>query len=148
MVARKPDKLASEQKREALAYLMFLKCKWGRKTKGHGCADARKQRDYTAKEDAASPTVATEAVFLTAVIDAMENCEVAGFDVPGAFMQAGLDELVHMRFTGKMVKLFLEIDKEMYKSCMTQEAISQVALALPTKLSMAHKWQWHGMLMA
>ena len=54
-------------------------------------------------------------------------------------MQAGLDELVHMRFTGKMVKLFLEIDKEMYKSCMTQEAISQVALALPTKLSMAHK---------
>ena len=35
--------------------------------KGRGCADGRKQGAYTAKEDAASPTVATEAVFLTSM---------------------------------------------------------------------------------
>ena len=49
------------------------------------------------------PTVATAAVFLTSIIDAMENQEVVVFDVPGAFMQANTDELVHVRFTGKMV---------------------------------------------
>ena len=70
-----------------------------------------------AKEDAASPTVATEAVFLTSVIDALENREVAVFDVPGAFVQADMDELVHVRFIGKMVDLLMEIDEAMYKPC-------------------------------
>jgi hypothetical protein len=65
--------LTPEQKREALAYLMFLKRKRCGKIKGRGCADGRKQRAYTAREDAASPTVATESVFLTAVIDALEG---------------------------------------------------------------------------
>ena len=110
-----------EQKKEALAYLMFLKRKRGGKIKGRGCADGWKQRAYTAKEDATSPTVATEAVFLTSVIDALENREVAVFDVPGAFMQADMDELVHVWFTGKMVDLLLEIDEAMYKPCVTDE---------------------------
>jgi len=93
MQVRNPSKLTPEQKKEALAYLMFLKRKRGGKIKGRGCTDGRKQRAYTAKEDAASPTMATEAVFLTAIIDAMEGQEVAVFDVPGAFMQADMDEL-------------------------------------------------------
>lgn len=121
MQVKGPSELTPEQKREALAYLMFLKRKRGGKIKGRGCADGRKQRAYTAKEDAASPTVATEAVFLTAVIDAMEGREVAVFDVPGAFMQADMDELVHMRFTGKMVELLLEIDRGMYEPCIVVE---------------------------
>ena len=47
-----------------------------------------------------APTVSTEVVFLTAVINTLENWDVAALDVPGAFMQADIDELVHMRFTG------------------------------------------------
>ena len=66
------------------------------KIKGWGCADGRKQRAYTAKEDAASPTVATEAIFLTAVINTIKGQEVAVFDVPRAFMQVDMDELVHI----------------------------------------------------
>ena len=72
-------------------------------------------------DDAASPTVATVVIFLTSVIDAMENWEVSVFDVPGAFMQTDMDELVHVRFTDKMVELFLEIDEAMYKRCITLE---------------------------
>jgi len=79
-----------------------------------------------AKEDAALPTVATEAVFLTAVIDALKEREVAVFDVPGAFMQADMDELVHVQFTGKMVELILEIDWKMYKPCVTMECGEKV----------------------
>ena len=52
---------------------MFLKWKQCGKIKGRGCADSRKQHVYTAHEDAASPTVATDSVFLTAVIDALEG---------------------------------------------------------------------------
>jgi hypothetical protein len=73
MVARKPDELTASQREEALAYLMFLKCKRCGKVKGRGCADGRKQQSYTSKYDATSPTVATEAMFLSALIDAMEN---------------------------------------------------------------------------
>ena len=48
------------------------------------------------------------------------------FDVPGAFMQTNMDELVHIRFTGKMVELLLEIDEEMYKPCVTLESGERV----------------------
>ena len=121
MTAKKPTELTPAQKREALAYLMFLKRKRCGKVKGRGCADGRKQRLYTAKEDASSPTVSTEAVFITAVIDALEGRDVAVVDVPGAFMQADMDEEVYVRFTGKMVELLLEIDRDMYQECVTME---------------------------
>jgi hypothetical protein len=38
-------------------------------------------------------------------------------DVLAAFMQADMDELVHVHFTGKMVDLLLEIDWDMYGPC-------------------------------
>ena len=107
--------LTQEQRKQALAYLMSLKRKRCGKIKGRGCADGRKQRAYITKEDSTAPMVSTEAVFLTAVIDAMEGRNVVVLDVPGAFMQAEIDELVHVRFTGAMVTLLLEIDHEMYK---------------------------------
>ena len=63
----------AEQKKQALAYLMFLKQKWCKKIKGHGCPDGRKQHACTAHEDVASLTVATESVFLTVVINDMKS---------------------------------------------------------------------------
>jgi hypothetical protein len=126
MAPKQGVELTPEQKREALAYLMFLKRKRCGKIKGRGCADGRKQRAYTAREDAASPTVATESIFLTAVIDALEGRDVAVIDVPGAFMQADMDELVHIRFTGKMVDLLLEIDPDMYGPCVVREGKEKV----------------------
>ena len=91
-------KHADVRTKERLAYLMFLKHKRCGKIKGRGCADGRKQRAYITKEESTAPTVSTEAVFLTAVIDAMEGRNVVVLDVPGAFMQAKIDELVHVRF--------------------------------------------------
>ena len=70
--------------------------------------------------------MANEAMFLTAVINALEGCKVAVFNVPGSFMQADMDELVHIRFTGKMVDLLLEIDREMYEPCVTTEGKQKV----------------------
>ena len=73
-----------------------------------------------------APTVSTEAVFLTAVIDALENRDVADLDVPGAFMQADINELMHVRFTGEMVNMLLQIDKEMYEDYVVMEKGEQV----------------------
>ena len=94
--------------------------------KGRGCADSRKQRAYIAKEEATAPTVSTEAVFLTAIIDALENREVAVLDVPGAFMQADIDKLVHVRFTGEMVNMLLHIDHDKYKDYVVTEREDKV----------------------
>ena len=47
----KPTKnLSHEQRMDALQYLMFLKQKRNGTIKGRGCADGRKQRQYTTKE--------------------------------------------------------------------------------------------------
>ncbi len=114
--------LTPEELKEALGYLMFLKRKRCGKVKGRGCADGRKQRPHIDRADAASPTVATESVFLTAVIDALENREVAIVDIPGMFMQVDLDdEMIHVRLTGKMVELLLEIERELYEPYLVRE---------------------------
>ena len=113
--------LTPEQQKKALAYLMFLKRKRCRKIKGRRCVGGRKQRAYIAKDESMAPMVSTEAVFLTAIIDALENRNIAVHDVPGAFMQAEIDELVHVRFTGEMVKMLLQIDHEMYKDYIVME---------------------------
>jgi hypothetical protein len=65
--------LTPEEKDQALAYLMFLKCKRCGKVKGRGCANGRKQQAYIDRADATSPTVMMKAVFLMALIDAFKN---------------------------------------------------------------------------
>ena len=102
--------LDGQQKRDALQYLMFLKQKRNGTIKGRGCADGRKQRKYTAKEEASSPTVAIESVMLSCVIDAKEKRDVGTVDLPGAFMQADMEDEVYMKLEGKMAELMVRID--------------------------------------
>ena len=77
---------------------MFLKEKWSGKIKGCGCTDGRKQRNLYSREESTSPTVSLESVFLTSVIDAKEGRDVVLADIPGAFMQAEQDDIVHVQF--------------------------------------------------
>ena len=108
------SKLSRDEKRAALQYLMFLKQKRCGKIKGRGCADGRKQREYINKEDASSPTVSIEAVMISCVIDALEKRDIATVDIPGAFMQADMDEMVHMRLEGAMAEMLVKLDPKMY----------------------------------
>jgi Reverse transcriptase (RNA-dependent DNA polymerase) len=126
------DSLSAQEKARALQYLMFLKEKRCGKIKGRGCADGRKQRVYTAKEEASSPTVAIESILLSAVIDAKEGRHVATADIPGAFMQADMDEVVHMRLEGTMVDLLLNVAPE-YAIFVTIENGKKVLYVLLTK---------------
>ena len=113
--------LTWNQVQEALGYLMFLKRKRCGKIKGRGCADGRKQRAYIDKPESASPTVATESVFITAVIDALERRVVAVADIPGAFMHSDMDPDIYMRLDGLMAELLLEVDYDTYAPFLTYE---------------------------
>jgi hypothetical protein len=110
MNGTKSHKLTNKQKRKALKYLMFLKEKRCGRIKGRGCADGRKQHLYKTKEETSSPTVSIEAVLFSCMIDAMEDCNVAMLDIPGAFMQAMIDEEVHIKLDGELIDLLCQVD--------------------------------------
>ena len=94
---------------------MFLQQKQTGVVKGRGCANGQKQRFYMDKDQVSAPTVATKSLFVTCLIDAMEKCDVATVDIPGAFMQANMDKEVHMKLEGKMINILHKIDLELYK---------------------------------
>ena len=94
---------------------MFLKKKRCGRIKGRGCADGRKQRAYTDKADASAPTVSIESVLLSSVIDAKEGRDIAIIDIPGAFMQADMEDMVHMKLEGKMAELLVRLDPKLYR---------------------------------
>ncbi len=83
--------LTKKERTKAISSLMFLKEKRDQSVKARMCADGRKQRGDWTKQETTSPTISTEAVFITAVIDAHEERDVACFDIPDAFLHADSD---------------------------------------------------------
>ena len=118
---RDATKLSPTQKTNALGYLMFLKQKRSGQIKGRGCTDGCKQRLHTPKDDASSPTVTTESVLLSCVIDAKEQRDVATVDIPGAFMQGDQDETVHMHLEGTLAELLTKCDPKLYRQYVVTE---------------------------
>ena len=112
---RSATNLSQSEKKAALQYLMFLKQKRSGKIKGRGCADGRKQREHTNKEDASSPTVAIESVLLSCTIDAKEGRDVATVNIPGAFMRADMDQVVHLKMQGQMAELLVKLNPKLYR---------------------------------
>jgi hypothetical protein len=90
------NNLTKDQKQATLWYLMFLSKKRCSRVKAQGCADGRKQRDTTSKEEASAPTVAIKSL------------------IPGAFMQANIDEVVHMKLEGEIAEMLVQMDPKMY----------------------------------
>ena len=118
---RKAADLTADQRKASLGYLMFLKQKRSGQIKGRGCADGRKQRLYTGKEEKTSPTVATESVMLTSTIDAKEGRDMATVDIPGAFMHSNQDETIHLRLQGTLADLLVKCDPKLYRKYVVTE---------------------------
>jgi hypothetical protein len=121
MVPVLAESLDRKEKKEALQYLMFLKQKRCGKIKGRECPDGWKQRLYTTKQEASSPTVAIESLMISCVIDAKERRDVATVDIPGAFMHVDMDEIVHMRLEDTMVDLVMRLSPETYSQFVVKE---------------------------
>lgn len=75
---------------------MVLKEERNASIKARFCVDGRKQRGDWTKQETTSPTVSTESVFLTAMIDAHGRRDVACFNIPGACLHVDCDEDITM----------------------------------------------------
>ena len=87
-------------------------------------ARGKKQRDYISREDASSPTIATELVLMSCIIDAEEERAVAVIDTPNTFIQIRVEDEKDMAFIniyGVLVDILVEIDPDVYKSHVTTD---------------------------
>ncbi len=100
---------SATKKKGALSLLIFLKEKRNGTMEAQSCAtwcaNRSVQRDHIDKEEAASPTLALESVFVTAAIEARENREVVTINIFGAFLHATNDDYVVMRMNGTLAEL-------------------------------------------
>ena len=113
--------------------LMFMKEKRDGTIKGRGCADGRKQRDKYSNSDTTSPTVSTEAVLITSVIDALEGRDVAVVDIPGAYLSAEMDDEVFMIFRGIMAELMVAADPKLYRKYISYDNNGKAILYVRVK---------------
>jgi hypothetical protein len=96
---RQSSMLTQLEKHRALHYVMFLKKKRCGKIKGQGCADGRKQRIYKSKVETSE-----------------EGRSIITADIPGAFMQADMDEVIHMKREGPLTKLLVQVNPKNTRS--------------------------------
>jgi hypothetical protein len=109
------DDVTPEQRSKALRLVQLIKEKRCGKIKGRTCADGRKQRNFINPDEATSPTVSTEALLLTLMIDAHEHRDVATCDITGAFLQSEMDEYTLVVVDGALVDMLLRANKDFAK---------------------------------
>jgi hypothetical protein len=103
---------------------MFIKQKRDGKIKGRPVAGENKQREYISKEEASSPTVATDAVLLSSIIDAEEGRDVAVVHIPNDFVQTRVEnkrDMALIKICGVLVDILVEIAPDVYKSCVSRD---------------------------
>ncbi len=66
---------------------MFIGQKRTGETKARMVAGGNTQRGHVTKEESSSPTVSTEAVLLTSIVNAHKGRDVAVIDILNAFIQ-------------------------------------------------------------
>jgi Reverse transcriptase (RNA-dependent DNA polymerase) len=105
--------------------LIFLVEKRDGRVKARACANGSSQREYISKEDAASPTAATESILLTATIDAKENRDIMTADIPNAFVQTDMtsegNEKMVMKIRGPLVDMLVSLDPALYQPFVVAE---------------------------
>ena len=106
--------LTPEQKKQALASLIFLTEKRCGRLKTRACVNGSTQRDYIPKENTASPTIMNDSVMIQSSIDVHEGRVVVTLDIPGVFLHADLDEEVIMLLRGQLADLMVEVDPKLY----------------------------------
>ena len=104
--------ISPDEKKKVLRAINVIKEKRCGKIKGRHCADGSVQRDWYEKHETSSPTLSTDALLLSLIVDAHEGRDVATADVAGAYLNADMDELVILRLTGEDVALMCDVNPE------------------------------------
>ena len=114
--------LKYEEGQVVLESHMFLKQKWNGKINVQTVSGGKKQWTYIPKEYASSPTISTEYVLLTSIVDAKENRDVSVIDIPNAFIQTRVEEKKYMaiiNIRGVLVDIICKISSY-YKAYVTR----------------------------
>ena len=127
----KVESLTTLERQRAMESLIFLTEKRDKSVKARTCANGSTQRAYIPKEEAASPTAATDSILVTAVIDAEQERDVMTLDVPNAFVQTKIDqkegeEKIIMKIRGALVDKLIEICPEQYEEHVVYEGKHKV----------------------
>ena len=86
--------------------------------KARTVASGNKEQGYISKEDASSPTVATESVLLTCIIDAQERRDIAVINVLNMFIQTRVKDekdMACIKIRGVLVDILVGTAPEVYK---------------------------------
>ena len=89
--------MTREKNRSALRYLIFLTKKRSSQIKSRVFAGGHKQREYMTKEETYSPTVSTEELMISCLMDAKEGIDVSTIDILGPFRHADMKYEVNMK---------------------------------------------------
>jgi hypothetical protein len=122
--------LTTAQRRGALRAINLIKKKYDGTLKGRTVADGSVQRSLYDKADTASPTVATDALLLSIIIDAYEGRDVATPDVAGAYLKAYMDDFVIMKFTGESVDILCKLNPEHIKFVVVENGVKVLYVRL------------------
>ncbi len=82
--------------------------------KGRAYINSVPQQAYITKEEAASPTISTESMFITASIVVSKRRVVRCYDVPSIFVNTDINEDVIMVLKGELVEMMIQIAPEVY----------------------------------
>ena len=107
--------LTTDQKREALHAVNLIKEKRSGKLKGRTCANGRSQRAHYTKEETLSPTVSTDALILSLMINAKEGRDVATADVEGEYFHADMEHFVILKLAGEAVDIMCQVNPKYKK---------------------------------
>lgn len=109
--------LDGERARRIMRSSIHLKEKRDGRLKARMCSDGRTQRFYVSAEDTSSPTVRTESVMVSLVIDAMEHRYVVVADIEGAYLAVEMtaEEYMEMNPNMSAIAMALRPEWEEYK---------------------------------
>ena len=122
----KVEQLTQKERAQAMESLLFVVEKRDGRIKARFCANGSTQREYVNRDEAASPTVTTESIFITSVIDAKQGRDVMTCDIPNAFVQTDIEEAlvgerIIMKIRGALTTILVEMDYEKYGDFVTYE---------------------------
>ena len=102
-----PDSLTSEERRKSLRTITLIIEKRCCKLKGRICVYGRKKHAYISKEESSPPTISTEALITSLVVDVHEGRDVTTCDIVGAYLNVDMDKFTTMKLEGEMVDMMV-----------------------------------------
>ena len=121
-VPKRYSELKNNEKSKVLESHMFIVKKRSGDTKARLVVGGNKQQDYLTKEYSSSPTVATESVLLTSIVDAAEKIDVAIIDIPNALIRTRVEnkkDQVIIQIWGALVDWVTKTAPEVYSQYVT-----------------------------